>query len=624
MIKTLWVFLGFIAAGLLMFGLVSYAQTGQFDLQPGTAAVLAPPVNQTVSSPATTPTAVPTGTVIAPAPTAVNTIPLPAAISGVISDVKGPVAGAIVQIHGSPNKTTTAKDGTYKLSGLSGTTPIVLTAWSEGNYVGSVTVNPSAPDWKGANAVNIPLKQLPANDNNHYGWFTYNGVHGSASCALCHRESKEWNADAHSQSAQNKRFLTIYTGEDVLGHQGQTAQWGTNGGLLPPDPAKPYYGPGYQLDNPGRAGNCAACHTPMASQSPNQQNCAWSGCHTSVTIEHSNGVIAQPATPLSQNPDAAEGISCEFCHKVGDVILDPKTKLPLPDMPGILSMKLYRPVEGQQIFFGTLVDVNRRVANSPLESESKFCASCHYGISGGVMGSGDVKDGTLIYNSYGEWLNSPYSDAKSGKTCQQCHMPVSSAKWFVFPDKGGLTRDYAELHNHTMPGVTDEKLMQNAVTLTSTAQREGDQISVKVSITNDRTGHDVPTDSPIRSMILVVEAVDANGKTLALKQGPVNPAYSGNYGGLPGKTFAKILKDQWTGETPTAAQWRPVSIVSDNRLAPLATDNSQYSFTAPASGDVTLKVHLVYRRAFQQLEQQKGWNDPDLVMAEKTLTLGVQ
>ena len=54
-------------------------------------------------------------------------------------------------------------------------------------------------------------------------------------------------------------------------------------------------------------------------------------------------------------------------------------------------------------------------------------------------------------------------------------------------------------------------------------------------------------------MILVVEALDANGKPLALRQGPVNPAYSGNYGGLPGKTFAKVLRDEWTGETPTAS-----------------------------------------------------------------------
>jgi hypothetical protein len=30
-------------------------------------------------------------------------------------------------------------------------------------------------------------------------------------------------------------------------------------------------------------------------------------------------------------------------------------------------------------------------------------------------------------------------------------------------------------------------------------------------------------------------------------------------------------------------------------------------------------VRLIFRRAFYQLEQQKGWNDPDILMAHNTL-----
>jgi hypothetical protein len=198
-------------------------------------------------------------------------------------------------------------------------------------------------------------------------------------------------------------------------------------------------------------------------------------------------------------------------------------------------------------------------------------------------------------------------------------MPVSEADWFVFPERGGLTRDYALLHNHTMPGATDEKLLQEAVTMKSRAQRTGGQLQVEVSITNDKTGHHVPTDAPIRSMILVVEALDADGKLLALLEGPVNPAYSGNYGGQPGKTFAKVLKDEWTGETPTGAYWRPVTVVEDTRLAALATDTTRYTFDAPAGKIATINVRLVFRRAFAELMKQKGWNDPDILMAHETL-----
>jgi hypothetical protein len=238
-----------------------------------------------------------------------------------------------------------------------------------------------------------------------------------------------------------------------------------------------------------------------------------------------------------------------------------------------------------------------------------------------VVGVGTVAGGVLIYNSYGEWLDSPYSDPKTGKTCQDCHMPVSSANWFVYPEQGGLTRDYAALHDHTMPGAADENLLQNSVTMTGTARRDGNRVSVEISITNDKTGHDIPTDAPIRSMILVIEALDANGMPLAFHQGSVNPAYSGNYGGLPGKTFAKVLKDEWTGEIPTAAYWRPVSIVADTRLAAFATDTSRYTFVAPTDGAVTIRARLVFRRAFQQLAEQKGWNDPDIVMEEVTIVV---
>jgi hypothetical protein len=352
---------------------------------------------------------------------------------------------------------------------------------------------------------------------------------------------------------------------------------------------------------------------------PNDVNCAWGGCHTDLTIERSRGVI-QPATrPLVSSGDGADGISCDFCHKIASVIIDPKTGLPKPDMPGILSMQLTRPEEGQQIFYGTLIDVPRRDTYLPLLGQSEYCAPCHYGVFGGVVGAGEVTGGVTIYNSFGEWLDSPYSDPKTGKTCQQCHMPVSPANWYVFPEQGGLTRDYAQLHNHTMPGAADDQLLQNAVSLKSTVRHNGDQLQVDVQVTNDQTGHDVPTDAPTRSMILVVEAWDAAGKPLKLSQGPVNPAWSGNLGEKPGKTFAKVLKDQWTGEIPTAAYWRPVEIVEDNRLKAMATDHTRYVFDLPAGQAARVNIRLVYRRTFQKLAEQKGFTDPDILMEENTI-----
>jgi hypothetical protein len=550
---------------------------------------------------------------------------IPSTVSGVVSDKDGPVAGAQVQIKGTANTTTTGHDGSFSFSGagLGKAEVTTITAWSPGNYVGYIDMDPKKPSWQpDGTGVAITMKPLYTVDNNKYAWFSFEGVSGSRSCGLCHREYNEWSKDAHSQSATNQRFITIYRGTNVKGEKGQTPQLSKDGATtLPPDPTKPYYGPGYRLDNPSRAGNCATCHTPLASSIPNQKNCGWSGCHNSITSERGANVMDPGVMPVSLSGIAAEGVACEFCHKVGEVIMNPKTGLPYPDMPGILSMKLYRPPGVEQVFFGTILDVNRRVAVSPLETQSEFCAPCHYGQFGGVVGMGEVKDGTLIYNSYGEWLESSYSDPKTGKTCQECHMPVSTADWFVFKEKGGISRDYAKLHNHTMTGVTDENLMKNAVSLQASANRGDGVLQVKISVTNDKTGHAVPTDSPTRSVMLVVAALDANGKVLALKEGPALPTWTGNYAGQPGKAYAKVLKDNWTGETPTAAYWRPVTIVEDTRLFPAATDTSEYKFDLPAGSPATVKVMLVYRRAFQLLQEQKGWNDPDLTMAETTISV---
>ena len=59
--------------------------------------------------------------------------------------------------------------------------------------------------------------------------------------------------------------------------------------------------------------------------------------------------------------------------------------------------------------------------------------------------------------------------------------------------------------------------------------------------------------------------------------------------------------------------------MEDTRLAAMATDTRRYSFDLPAGQAATVKVRLVFRRAFQQLMEQKGWTDPDILMEEETI-----
>jgi hypothetical protein len=143
---------------------------------------------------------------------------------------------------------------------------------------------------------------------------------------------------------------------------------------------------------------------------------------------------------------------------------------------------------------------------------------------------------------------------------------------------------------------------------------------VTVDVTNDQTGHDVPTDSPLRHLILLVEATDAAGEKLVWRSGRLLPEWAGEYRGETGRIFAKILRDDLTGEMPTGAIWRPVTVASDTRIPAKATRRNSFSFTPPADGLSNIRVRLIYRRAWPDLSKWKGWNDPDVLMEETTLT----
>lgn len=544
-------------------------------------------------------------------------------LGGVVVDAAGPVAGATVRVHLADAPVTTAADGSFTLPDLNATDAVTLTAWAPGYYIAWTRIESAeAP-------VKLQLNPYYTTDNVAYDWFEQDGIEGSAACGVCHTAYTEWQQDAHAQTAVNYRFQTMYAGTDMHGNKSPLTGYTRDGKMAPPDFSRPYYGPGFRLDNPSRPGNCATCHTPMSAKLPTSDGCSWSGCHSSTTAQYSD-LIADGASPLYLYGDAAEGISCEFCHKIGNVNVNAETGLPYEDAPGILSLQLHRPEPGNDLFFGPVDDVVRtdietpRDSYLPLQQESVFCAGCHHGVMGGVVADMKVTGGVLIYSSYAEWLASPYSDPDTGKTCQDCHMPPTDNPYFVFPAKGGQQRDDYTVSNHRMPGSTDVALLQNAVTLTGTAQVADGALQVKLSVTNDQTGHSVPTDSPLRHVLLIVQAKDQNGRPLQLQSGPTLPDWAGDYAGQPGRYYAKILRDLWSGETPTGSYWREIELVEDTRLAALATDVNEYVFAAPTDQVATVEVQLLYRRAYQQLMEWKAWPDADIVMEQMTIAVAPQ
>jgi len=517
-------------------------------------------------------------------------------IAGIVQDENGPVGGAIVRVQATNNCTTTSGDGSFVLGGLSTQAELTVTAWADGYWVGWTKAIP------GASNILITLKRYYTSDNPEYDWVSTEGTEGSKSCGHCMPGVyAEWEADAHSRSAVNPRFLTMYTGADMHGNRSPLTRYGSSRDYgrfpLPPNPSEAYYGPGYLLDFPETAGNCAACHAPAAAAKPGQAY--------AVHADKVSGI-------------ATEGVFCELCHKVGDVTLDAGTDLPYDNMPGVLSMRLHRPEKGQELFFGPFDDVTRRVSYLPLQKQSAFCAPCHFGQFWGVQ----------VYNSYGEWLASPYSDPKKRKTCQDCHMPRTENTTFALSEKGGVRRPVGCILSHRMPGADDVDLLQDTASLDMTAQRVGDRIKVEVLVTNEKAGHHIPTDHPARNILLVVSAADASGKELKCLSNQLIPDWGGkgnapdDYAGRPGKGYAKILEELWTEISPTAAYWRQIVLKEDTRIPALATDATHYEFDAPNdSGPITIAAKLIFRRAFKELARQKKWNITDILMEERRIVV---
>ena len=207
-------------------------------------------------------------------------------------------------------------------------------------------------------------------------------------------------------------------------------------------------------------------------------------------------------------------------------------------------------------------------------------------------------------------------------------MPHTGASYFALPSKGGRPRDPDTLRSHAMPGAADTALLSNAVSMTVSTKWRDNRIVVDVSVVNDRTGHHVPTDSPLRNVLLIVSALDATGAPLAQVSGPTVPAWGGQgdpdkgyYAGVPGTAYAKVLEELWTRVSPTGAYWKQTRVVSDNRIPAYGRDETTYQFAQPASGTARVEVRLLFRRAFIELADQKGWKDEDILMAEYAQTV---
>lgn len=309
-----------------------------------------------------------------------------------------------------------------------------------------------------------------------------------------------------------------------------------------------------------------------------------------------------PPTP-DEDKLAERGVMCDFCHTVEGI------KDALPHNGNFINNN------------GPGIDPKRgpwKDAKSPyhqtiyseLHTKSEFCGTCH-----NHKNSNEV----WVQETYNEWKNSAW--AKEGYQCQDCHM-MGEGKSHPLISKELLKTDVRQKTViHRFPGFGSQIKIPDAVRLKASANktkiRLGEELIIKVSVTNAKVGHKFPSSTPnLRQLWLEVNAIDSKKRTpilLKLEEGKAapyditsnEPAYKdierdslteGN------RIYHSVFLDKDNKHTYTF--YDAAKIAFDNRLKPKETRTETYKWKIPPDtpvGEVIISVKLNYRPLPQSL-----------------------
>ena len=512
----------------------------------------------------------------------------------------GPVENARVRVAGEDRYILTDSQGRYVLQAAHPPgVRLRVTAGKEGYFNNGQIGYPSG------HVSDIYLNPVYLNDRSDYRFIS------PVTCAQCHvKLSRYWDRSKMAHTTSNPKVLDLFNGTDAFNRQG--------------------IGPGYRLDNPGRNGNCVTCHAP--------------------SVAASSSVALDLNTALQPNRAEWDGISCDFCHKVRKVIPD-------RNKPSGVSAILERQasVNGPSILvFGPYDDVvvpPMAAAYNPVFDQGKYCSLCHghfEKISGGnnwdpgkvyseseIKGFG-LKDNTLLpiqttYLEWKQWQDQLSSDdPNKGKKCQDCHM--SWRKEMLPYDNyvvEGMARNMwatyrspKNIRPHHFDGGTETQL-KTALSMEIEGQVEEGMLRVDVFITNTNGGHWVPTGETMRSVMLLLRAFDSDNRPLKMVKGSLLPKWTGtgeaedgNFAGLPGAVFARVLKDK-NGEIQVPF-WRADGIASDTRIRPKETRKLTFEFAMDDPNDEpSVKAELIYRPVIRPWAKKKNWPVNDILITSK-------
>ncbi len=352
---------------------------------------------------------------------------------------------------------------------------------------------------------------------------------------------------------------------------------------------------------------CIGCHSPI-------------GTLTGTTPDG-------PFDPKSMPEIVQHGISCDVCHSItASTAGATENGVPLHLSPGNVK---FGPLPSRDNGPG----VHRSEQKLQLYANSNHCRACHNLTVRGIP----------MERTFDEWEDSIYSQRGDGH-CQDCHMPEYIGRAAV-----GLP-DTTLLHRHWFTGVdiafTDfpdtsasrqrvADLLRDSAAFGVTAAPSiapGETLAVTVRITNDRTGHSLPSGTSFsRQMWVSIAAytgpdtlyrsghLDANGD-LRDENSEIDP------GGDPDllKFGAKLLGgDDVTVFSATG--------IEENLLVVNETRTKRYAVPIPEShvGAIALDVRLLFRpfppyKARAEGELEVAARIPIFEMASDTRSIAVR
>jgi hypothetical protein len=270
------------------------------------------------------------------------------------------------------------------------------------------------------------------------------------------------------------------------------------------------------------------------------------GCHSPVGVRIND---LEPRQKVSW-----EGVTCDYCHSIRDVIMaggNPRAQ-----------------VEFSLIKSGPIRDAESNghaTEFSSVHTSAVLCASCH-----------EYKNalGFPVLTTYSEWQKS--SSAKQGTDCQSCHMYRVVGN-VVDPKIKKVA--VARVNLHQMPGSHSIQQLTKTIKAKLAVARQGDQLKVAVEVANTGAGHYVPTGSPLRRLVLEVRADTYNGKHYREER-----VYSRTVADQQGKLINR----------EDLAFLQAAKTISDTRLGPGETRKESFSFSVPAGTTSQVRATLWY------------------------------